>query len=133
MDRERPAGQIACVTHGVLAFDRDIVQEAHKVEDKVQVGMDNIFKGFLVEVGIDPKQDSVAIASIKWMLALFGPDNLSKPWNYHNESLEYLKQITESHSLSMLKMQGLVFCLDVLQLHAIIGLIFHIFLTLMTI
>ena len=52
MDRERPAGQIECVTHGVLAFDRDIVQEAHKVEDKV--GMDNIFKGFLVEVGIDP-------------------------------------------------------------------------------
>ena len=52
-----------CVTHGVLAFDRDIVQQAHKVEDKV--GMDNIFKGFLVEVGIDPKQDSVAIASMK--------------------------------------------------------------------
>ena len=131
MDR---AGQIECVTHGVLAFDRDIVQEAHKVEDKV--GMDNIFKGFLVEVGIDPKQDSVAIASIKWMLALFGPDNLSKPWNYHNEFLEYLKRntkITKSHSLSMLKMQGLVVCLDVLQLHAIVGLIFHIFLTPMTI
>ena len=61
MDQERPAGQIECVTHG--AFDRDIVQEAHKVEDKV--GMDNIFKGFLGELGIDPKQDSVAIASMK--------------------------------------------------------------------
>ena len=30
-------------------------------------------------------------------------------------------------------MQGLVVCLDVLQLHVIIGLIFQIFLTLMTI
>ena len=26
------------------------------------------------------------------MLALFGPDNLSKPWNYHNTFMEYLKQ-----------------------------------------
>ena len=90
MDRDVPAGQIECVTHGVLAFDRDIVQEAHKVEDKL--GMENIFKGFLVEVGIDPKNDSVAIASIKWMLALFGPDNLAMPWNYHNEFLQYLKR-----------------------------------------
>ena len=131
MDRERPAGQIECVTHGVLAFDRDIVQEAHKVEDKV--GMDNIFKGFLVEVGIDPKQDSVAIASIKWMLALFGPDNLSKPWNYHNEFLEYLKQNNRKSFLINVKdarFGCLSRCAAIACYH---WADFHIFLTLMTI
>ena len=46
----------------------------------------------IVFLGIVPKQDSFDIASIKWMLALLGPDNLSKPWNYHNEFLQYLKQ-----------------------------------------
>ena len=130
MDR---AGQIECVTHGVLAFDRDIGQEAHKVEDKV--GMDNIFKGFLVEVGIDPKQDSVAIASIKWMLALFGPDNLSKPWNYHNEFLEYLNQ--NNRKSFLINVEDARFgCLSrcaAIACHHCIGLIFHIFLTLMTI
>ena len=82
LDREEPAEQIFWTTHTTLAFDRDMADVIHKIEENI--GMNNIFRGFLVEVGIDHKQDSVSLASIKWVLNLFGFFRQDVYWNIHN-------------------------------------------------
>ena len=67
------------------------------------MGMDNIFKGFLVETNLDPKQDTVSLSAVTWILNLFGPDNVQKPWNYHKDFVVYLKRNSKTPHLFHMK------------------------------
>ena len=57
----------------------------------------------MIEVGIDPKHDSISLSSVKWMLHLVGPDMAAKPWNYHNEFIIYLEEAGRTPHLFQLK------------------------------
>ena len=55
LNREDTAGQTFCTSHTTLGFDREIKTIVHDVEEKL--GMENVFKGFLVNINLDPNQD----------------------------------------------------------------------------
>ena len=81
MERENPAGQLFCNPHTTLGFDRAFQSVINKIE--VDRGMQNIFKGFLLDVSIDQKSEVVSVTFVSWVLSLFGPDLIQKPWNYN--------------------------------------------------
>ena len=56
-------GLLKCSTHTVLRYDVDMASVVHSAEEKV--GMKNIFRGFMIEVGIVPKHDSISLSSVK--------------------------------------------------------------------
>ena len=87
--RESPAGQIYCTTHTALGFDRAMEKVANAVE--TEIGMENLFQAFLIDVEIDSNHQSVSIGTLKWISSLFGPDLSSKPWNQSNAFKTYLK------------------------------------------
>ena len=87
MGRENPAGQLFCNPHTTLGFDRAFQSVINKIE--VDRGMQNIFKGFLLDVSIDQKSEVVSVTFVSWVVSLFGPDLIRKPWNY-NEDFEIL-------------------------------------------
>ena len=91
MEREVAAGQLFCGSHTNLAFDRTMSEVIHIIEDSM--GMSNIFSGFLVDINIDQKQDTISLSAVSWMLNLFGPDMTQKPWNYHNDFMAYMNRI----------------------------------------
>ena len=100
MGRDEAAGQLFCSTHTTLAFDRDISLIINKIEQSI--GMTNIFAGFLVDVSIDQRQETVSLSALSWALNLFGPEMLSKPWNYHSDFLTYLTRLgRKSHLFHM--------------------------------
>ena len=53
MNRETPAGQLFCTSHTPLGFDGGIEYIINKIE--TCMNMDNLFKGFLLDVSIDKK------------------------------------------------------------------------------
>ena len=51
--RESPAEQIYCTTHTALGFDRAMEKVDNTV--KTEIGMENLFQAFLIDVEIDSK------------------------------------------------------------------------------
>ena len=41
----------------------------------------------MVDVNLDPSQDTVSLAAVTWMMNLFGPEMMYTPWNYHADFL----------------------------------------------
>ena len=83
LEREDVAGQLFCNPHTALGFDRAISGVANEVETKM--GLEKIFQGFVLDVNIDEKNDAVSLNTVSWVLNLFGPDCIQKPWNYHKD------------------------------------------------
>ncbi len=82
-DREEAAGQIFCDSHTTLGFDRGTSKVVNSIEGCM--GMENIFNGFLLDVDIDQKKDTISMSTVSWSSSLFGPDNIQKPWNYYKD------------------------------------------------
>ena len=80
LGREDPAGQLFCNVHTTLGFDRSIKDVIHGVEN--EMGLKNIFLGFMLDVDIDQCKGSVSLQLLAWALNMFGPDWIQKPWNY---------------------------------------------------
>ena len=57
-DREDPAGQLFCASHTTLGCEREIRSTVHMLKDKL--GMENFSKGFLVDVYLHSKYDTVS-------------------------------------------------------------------------
>ena len=67
------------------------------------MGMDQLLKSFLFSVDLDQKQNTVSLAFISWILSLFRPDNIQKPWNYHKDFKTQLQQEDRTMHLFQLK------------------------------
>ena len=90
MGRKDPAGQLFCNPHTALGFDRGFQSVINKIE--VDMGMENIFNGFLLDVSIDQNSEAVSVTFVSWILSLFGPDLIQKPWNYHEDFEIFMKR-----------------------------------------
>ena len=88
--RKRIAGQIFCDSHTTFGFDREITKTIHTIENKMR--MQNIFSGFLLDINIDQRKDFVSVSTISWCVSLFGPENISKPWNYYKDFCIFLQR-----------------------------------------
>ena len=83
--RKEIAGQIFSDCHG---FHKGIVKTIHNTENKI--GIQNIFSGFLLDINIDQRNNSVSISTLSWCLSLFGPENINKPWTYYTDFCTFL-------------------------------------------
>ena len=90
MGRKDPAGQLFCNPHTALGFDSGFQSVINKIE--VDMGMENIFNGFLLDVSIDQNSEAVSVTFVSWILSLFGPDLIQKPWNYHEDFEIFMKR-----------------------------------------
>ena len=90
MGRKDPAGQLFCNPHTALGFDRGFQSVINKIE--VDMGMENIFNGFLLDVSIDQNSEAVSVTFVSWILSLFGLDLIQKPWNYHEDFEIFMKR-----------------------------------------
>ena len=90
-NRDDEAGQAFCDSHSSLGLASDISQCVNKLEN--EMGMSNIFSGFLVDVDIDQKYETVSLNAVHWSLNLLGPDMLQKAWNYYREFSVYMKRL----------------------------------------
>ena len=70
---------------------------------QIAMGMDQLLKSFLLTVDIDQKSETVALTFISWVLSLFGPDNIQKPWNYHKDLKTQLERDGRCMNLFQLK------------------------------
>lgn len=101
MNRENPAGQVFCNVHTTLGFDKGMSTIVNEIEIKMK--MENIFKGFLISFDIDEKNDTVSLTFVSWVLSLFGPDNIQKPWNYYDDFKTFLNRAEKKEHLFLLK------------------------------
>ena len=101
LTREKPAGQLFCKPHTALVFDAGIQSVINEVETAMK--MENIFKGFLLKIDVDQKNDSVSLTFVIWIFSLFGLDLIQKPWNYHKDFVTYMKQHHENVHLFHMK------------------------------
>ena len=90
LEREEPAGQIFCTAHTTLGFDHRIEQVINQIE--VSMDMDNLFKGFLLDVNLNKNSETLSLTFLTWVLNLFGPSFIQKPWNYHKDFVTFLKK-----------------------------------------
>ena len=81
LGRDDPAGQLFCNVHTTLGFDRSIKDVIHDVEN--EMGLENIFLGFMLDVDLDQCKGTVSLRFLTWALNMFGPDWIQKPWNYY--------------------------------------------------
>ena len=70
---------------------------------QISMGMDQLLKSFLLTVDIDQKKETVALTFVSWVLSLFGPDNIQKPWNYHKDLKTQLQRNGKSMNLFQMK------------------------------
>ena len=54
-----------------------------------------------IEQKMNQESDTVSLTIILWMLNLFGPDMVQKPWSYYNDFVVYLKK--EGRNIHLLK------------------------------
>ena len=89
-DLDTPVGQIFCNTHTTLGFSSGM----NKVMRVVEAGMnlEDVTKGFMVDLDYDTKNSSVAGQALDMMLRLVAPEFSHKPWNRHKQFLVYLKE-----------------------------------------
>ena len=101
MGRSDPAGQLFCNPHTALGFDRGMEAVINHVERAM--GMEQLTKAFLLSVDIDQSRDTISLTFVSWILSLFGPDNVQKPWNVHGDFKTQLKKIDRQMHLFLLK------------------------------
>ena len=92
------AGQIFCNSHTKVRFDKGTAKTIHSIENKIR--MQNIFSGFLLDIDIDQRKDSVSInyflvSRLSCCLGLFGPENINKSWNYYKDFCKFLQSIAQ--------------------------------------
>ena len=68
-----------------------------------EMGLENIFQGFMLNVDVDRNKGTVSLSFVSWILSLFGPDLIQKPWNYNVDFKTYMKNEGESVHLFHLK------------------------------
>ena len=101
MEREVPAGQLFCNPHTALGFDRGMESVINCIEKSM--GMDQLTNAFLLSVDIDQQHQTISLTFVSWILSLFGPDNVQKPWNVHHDLKAQLKRDNRKMHLFQLK------------------------------
>ena len=94
---DKPAGQLFCGSHTTLGFSSAMNKMLRMVEADMK--MEQVLKGFLVDLEIDTKNSSMAGQAIDISLKLVASEYSHKPWNHHDEFLLYLKQRNISNML----------------------------------
>ena len=89
-DLEKPAGQIFCGSHTTLGFSYGMNKVMQQVEAEMK--MEQVLKGFMVDMECHSKNTSVAGQALDMCLKLVAPEYAHKPWNRYNEFLVFLKQ-----------------------------------------
>ena len=89
-DLEKPAGQIFCGSHTTLGFSSVMNKVMWQVEAEMK--MEQVLKGFMVDMECHSKNTSVAGQALDMCLKLVAPEYAHKPWNRYNEFLVFLKQ-----------------------------------------
>ena len=70
---------------------------------KLSMGIENIFNGFLLDVDIDQRKETVSTVTVSWALSLFGPDNIQKPWNCYKDFQNFMQGKSKLTHLFLLK------------------------------
>lgn len=55
----------------------------NEVEQKMDMGA--LAKRFVLDININQKSNKFSLSVIDWILKLFGPNLVQKPWNYHTD------------------------------------------------
>ena len=71
------------------------------VEQKMDIN--HLLNCFVMEVNINQPADTVSITIISWMLNLFGPDMVQKPWNYYGDFVTTMKKENRKVHLFQIK------------------------------
>ena len=87
---ETPAGQLFCGTHTTLGFSSAMNKVMRLVEADMK--MEQVLKGFMVDLEMDSKNASLAGQALDMCLKLVAPEFSHKPWNRYKEFLVFLKQ-----------------------------------------
>ena len=56
------------------------------------MNMDNLFKGFLLDISTDKNTETLSLVFHSWILNLFGPSFIQKPWSYHKEIKTFMQR-----------------------------------------
>ena len=100
-DLEKPAGQIFCGSHTTLGFSSVMNKVMWQVEAEMK--MEQVLKGFMVDMECHSKNTSVAGQALDMCLKLVASEYAHKPWNRYNEFLVFLKQRQVSSVLFVYK------------------------------
>ena len=84
-DLEKPAGQIFCGSHTTLGFSSVMNKVMRQVEAEMK--MEQVLKGFMVDMECHSKNPSVAGQALDMCLKLVGPEYAHKHWNLGNPCL----------------------------------------------
>eukprot|EP00731_Ephydatia_muelleri_P017622 Em0010g720a len=87
---EKPAGQLFCGTHTTLGFSSAMNKVVRMLEAEMK--MDQVLKGFMVELEIDTKDSSLEGQALDMCLKLVAPEYSHKPWNRNKECIYFLEQ-----------------------------------------
>ena len=101
MNRENVAGQLFCNLHTAFGYDRCIKRIIATIEQKINVA--SLLNSFVLDININQESDTVSLTIISWMLNLFGPDMVQKPWNYYNDFVVYLRK--EGRNIHLFQMK----------------------------
>ena len=82
-DLDKPAGQLFCGTHTTLGFSNVMNKVMKQVEGDMK--MDQVLKGFMVDMEIHSKNTSVAGQALDMCLKLVAPEYLDKQWNRYKK------------------------------------------------
>ena len=89
-DLDTQAGQIFCNTHTTLGFSSAMNKVMRTIESDMH--LEEVVKGFMVNLDYDTKNSSVAGQSLDMMLRLVAPEYSHKPWSRHRQFMVYLKE-----------------------------------------
>eukprot|EP00058_Branchiostoma_floridae_P018115 XP_002603604.1 hypothetical protein BRAFLDRAFT_93148 [Branchiostoma floridae] len=96
-DIEKPAGQLFCGTHTTLGFSSAMNKVMKIVEADMK--MEQVLKGFMVDMEVESKNTSLAGQSLDMCLKLVAPEYSHKPWNRYKPFLLFLEQRNVSNVL----------------------------------
>ena len=89
-DLDKKAGQLFCSSHTTLGLASAINKFLRLLESEMK--MDELVKGFMVDLDVDSKNGSVAGHSIDMCLRLVAPEFNAKPWNKNKQFLQFLEE-----------------------------------------
>ena len=101
LGREEPAGKLFCNPHTALGFDRTMMKCIMEVEQRMD--MTALAKCFVLDININQQSNIVSLSVINWILNLFGPDLIQKPWNYYSDFKTTLKKMGKAMHLFHMK------------------------------
>ena len=89
-DLEEPAGQLFCGTHTTLGFSSAMNKVMRLLEADMK--MEQILKGFMVDMDVDSENASIAGQAIDICLKLVAPEFSHKPWNRYKQFIDFLEE-----------------------------------------